>query len=256
MLKKRQEMWEHVIKAAFFDIGKTLVDDPVPKAKYAVGRFLAQKGILKSSSLGDFHETLTLVNARIDSYQFSHFWGEEEIFTSAMSSYGIHDDRLVKQALAVYRKEVQRLYQTDPSLKALSNMELASLLSWLHDEKGLILGVISDERIASIALYWDVLECGHFFPLVVTSEEVGCRKPCKQIFRHALEVAKVRAEESLYVGDNPIRDVAGAKDVGMISILFTKFCDPSIKVRPDFTIDDLRELPPIIDTLTSYPRDG
>ena len=245
-----------MVRAAFFDIGKTLVDDPFPKAKYAVGRFLAQKGILKSSSLDDFHETLTLVNARIDSYQFSHFWGEEEIFTSAMSSYGIHDDKLVKQALAVYRQEVQRLYQTDPSLKALSNKELASLLSWLHDEKGLILGVISDERTASTALYWDVLECGHFFPLVVTSEEVGCRKPCKQIFRHALEVAKVRAEESLYVGDNPIRDVAGAKSVGMISILFTKFCDPSIEVQPDFTIDDLRDLQPIIDTLTSYPRDG
>jgi HAD superfamily hydrolase (TIGR01549 family) len=245
-----------MVKAAFFDIGKTLVDDPFPKAKYAVGRFLAQKGILEPSKLDAFHETLTLVNARIDSYQFSHFWGEEEIFTCALSSYGIHDDRLVKQALAVYRQEVQRLYQTDPSLKALSNTELASLLSWLHDEKGLILGVISDERIVSIALYWEVLECGDFFPLVVTSEEVGCRKPCERIFRHALEVAKVTAEESLYVGDNPLRDVAGAKSIGMISVLFTKFCDHPILVRPDFIIDDLRELHPIIDALNLSSRDG
>jgi HAD superfamily hydrolase (TIGR01549 family) len=245
-----------MIRAAFFDIGRTLVDDPFPKAKYTVGKFLAQKGILKSSSLDAFLETLTLANARIDSYQFSHFWGEEEIFTCALSNYGIYDNRLVKQALAVYRQEVKRLYKTDPSLKALSNKELVSLLSWLHDEKGLLLGVISDERIASTALYWDVLECGDFFPLVVTSEEVGCRKPCKRIFRYALEVAKVTAEESFYVGDNQFRDVVGAKSVGMMSILFTKFCDHSIKVRPDFTIDNLQDLRPIVVALTTSPHDG
>ena len=243
-----------MLRAVFFDIGKTLVDDPFPKAKYAVGAFLAQKGVLNPSKLDVFHETLTLENARMDSYQFSHFWGEDEIFTCALARYGIHDDRLVKQALAVYRQKVQLLYQTDPSLKALSNKELASLLSWLQDRKGLILGVISDERIASIALYWDTLECGDFFPLVVTSEEVGCRKPCEPIFRHALEVAKVKAEESLYVGDNPARDVVGAKSVGMISVLFTKFCNQPTLVRPDFTIDDLRELHPVISALNSSSR--
>jgi len=245
-----------MIRAVLFDIGKTLVDDPFPKARYAAGRFLVQKGLLEPSKLDAFHETLTLANARIDSYQFSHFWGEEEIFTFALSSHGIHDDRLMKQTLAVYRQEVHRLYRTDPSLKALSNKELTSLLSWLQDEKGLILGIISDERIASIALYWDILECGDFFPLVVTSEEVGCRKPCERIFNHALEVAEVKAKESCYVGDNPIRDIAGAKGVGMISILFTKFCDHSSLVQPDFTIDDLRELRPIIDALSSSPYDG
>jgi putative hydrolase of the HAD superfamily len=108
----------------------------------------------------------------------------------------------------------------------------------------------------SIALYWEVLECGDFFPLVVTSEEVGCRKPCERIFRHALEVAKVTAEESLYIGDNPLRDVAGAKSIGMISVLFTKFCDRPNLVEPDFIIDDLRELYPMIDALNLSSRDG
>ena len=245
-----------MIKAVFFDIGKTLVDDPFPKAKYVVGRFLVQMDVLKSSNVDAFHETLTQENSRIDSYQFSHFWGEEAIFNSAMSKYRINDDILVNKALTVYRQEVRRLYQTDPSLKALSNEELARLLSWLQDEKGLILGIISDERTASMALYWDILECREFFSVVVTSEEVGCRKPCNQIFRYALDKANVNAEDSLYIGDNPSRDITGAKDVGMMSILLTKFNHKKTNVGYDFIINDLYELRPIIDTLAPTIQDG
>lgn len=47
------------------------------------------------------------------------------------------------------------------------------------------------------------------------SEEVGIRKPAKEIFEKALEMAKVKPENTLMIGDSWDSDILGAKKAGI-----------------------------------------
>lgn len=47
------------------------------------------------------------------------------------------------------------------------------------------------------------------------SESEGLRKPDPKIFERALKKLNVMAEETIFVGDHPIHDVAASRAVGM-----------------------------------------
>jgi putative hydrolase of the HAD superfamily len=53
---------------------------------------------------------------------------------------------------------------------------------------------------------------------VVTSASVGARKPEAAIFARALELAGVRAERALYVGDSLEDDIGGARRAGIEAV--------------------------------------
>ncbi len=61
-----------------------------------------------------------------------------------------------------------------------------------------------------------------FFDKIITSEEVGVKKPNPKIFHYALEKSDASPEESIMIGDNFEADILGAKNVGMYTI-FCKF---------------------------------
>ena len=60
-----------------------------------------------------------------------------------------------------------------------------------------------------------------FFDKIITSEEVGVKKPNPLIFNYALEKSDASAKESIMIGDNFEADILGAKNVGMHTI----FCE-------------------------------
>lgn len=53
------------------------------------------------------------------------------------------------------------------------------------------------------------------FETVLISEEVGAEKPEREIFERALAAVGVEAGDTLFVGDDPVRDIAGASAVGL-----------------------------------------
>ncbi len=59
---------------------------------------------------------------------------------------------------------------------------------------------------------------GHHFEFVVHAAAAGALKPDPKIFQHALEAARLSAGEIVHVGDDPVRDVAGAAAMGMHTI--------------------------------------
>ncbi len=59
---------------------------------------------------------------------------------------------------------------------------------------------------------------GHHFEFVVHAATAGVLKPDPLIFQHAVEAAGVSVEEIVHVGDDPVRDVAGAAAVGMHTV--------------------------------------
>ena len=83
---------------------------------------------------------------------------------------------------------------------------------------------------------------------LVISHEVGWRKPHPKIFLTALEALDVKAEEALFVGDDPREDIGGAKGVGMKAALVLKPGDSDkgmVKVgeaKPDYVVESVCSL--------------
>ncbi|WP_130859472.1 HAD family hydrolase [Gracilibacillus phocaeensis] len=87
----------------------------------------------------------------------------------------------------------------------------------------------------------------HFFDTILVSEWEGMKKPDPDIFKKTLSQLQVSAEESMYVGDHPENDVQAARDIGMFGV-WKKDAQWS-QVEADFIIEDLQELPFIIQAI-------
>lgn len=58
----------------------------------------------------------------------------------------------------------------------------------------------------------------HYFERSVAAREVGVLKPDPAIFHKVIEDTDLAAHEVVYVGDDPVLDVQGARDAGMRAI--------------------------------------
>lgn len=87
--------------------------------------------------------------------------------------------------------------------------------------RGLRLGIISNfawrlpDLVAGLGL-------ADRFELILTSARAGYRKPRPEIFEQALVRAGVAPDRALYVGDDPECDEAGARAVGIRSLLIDR----------------------------------
>jgi putative hydrolase of the HAD superfamily len=78
--------------------------------------------------------------------------------------------------------------------------------------------VISNSN-GSVRSILDALGLGRHLDFVLDSSEVGVEKPDVRIFQLALERARVRPTEAVYVGDLYSIDVIGARAAGMGAVL-------------------------------------
>ena len=89
---------------------------------------------------------------------------------------------------------------------------------------------------------------GHLFDFVVTPAEAGASKPAPDIFEHALRRVDAPAENVVHVGDDPLRDIAGAAAVGMRTVWMNPSGLPWRDAgRPDAEIRSLGTLLSVID---------
>lgn len=83
-----------------------------------------------------------------------------------------------------------------------------------------------------------------YFDHIIVSGDFGYRKPDRRLLQLALEGMGVAAENALYVGNDMYRDVFGAREVGMRTVIYNS--DQGTKDHPDcvpdHTIGDFREL--------------
>ncbi len=91
-----------------------------------------------------------------------------------------------------------------------------------------------------------------FFDSVVVSGDMGYIKPHPILFAASLQELKKTAQEVVYVGDNWLADVQGAKRVGMQMIYMKRWVPPEQfdpqpgDHLPDAEIQDLHELIPLL----------
>jgi len=118
-----------------------------------------------------------------------------------------------------------------------------------------VIGALSRLRAAGLRLVvvsnWDcslhdrLAECGIAARVngIITSAELGARKPSPAIFAHALTIAGVPAADTLHVGDSPREDVAGARAAGIEPVLIVRAPASAQAPKAVRTIRSLAELP-------------
>jgi len=88
-----------------------------------------------------------------------------------------------------------------------------------------------------------------FFEGSFTAREVGALKPDAKMFRHVLDASRLAPQEVMYVGDDPIADIHGARAVGMRPVWLNRdgaLWMPAHGAQPD-TVTTLDELSQLLD---------
>ena len=82
-----------------------------------------------------------------------------------------------------------------------------------------------------------------YFDFTVFSSELGIRKPKKEIYQKALELAGSGRERTVFVGDRELEDIVGPREMGIAPILkFVERREYSPDIDPLATIRELKEL--------------
>jgi putative hydrolase of the HAD superfamily len=239
------------IRAIAFDVNGTLVkilaDDGDERAFRAAAHFLTYQGIdLHRYELRELYFQLLKEQLRTSQERYPEFdavgiWrsiieDHQTDFTRALPAAKLEQLPLSLAELArgvsrrrlglyPYVREVLDVLRERYPLAVVTDAQSAYARSELH-KVGLL---------------------GYFDPIVVSGDH-GYRKPDPRLFRLALDGMAVAAENTLYVGNDMYRDIYGAREAGLTTVMFDS--DQGEKTyrdcAPDYTITDFRDLPAIL----------
>jgi N-acetyl-D-muramate 6-phosphate phosphatase len=211
-----------MVTAVVFDVGETLLDD-----SREWGAWADWIGISRHT----FSTVLGAVTAagRDNAETFQYFRPDFDV---------ARERQLREDAGLGERIEENDLYpDVRSSLQALRDL-------------GLWVGVVGNqtaraaELLRGLALPTDYL---------ATSGEWGVAKPAKAFFDRVIEVAQVRADAIVYVGDHRDNDVVPAKAAGLRTALIRRgpwghlwADDPLVRRDADWVINSLNELPDLV----------
>lgn len=223
-----------MLKAVLFDLDNTLVDFMRFKKRCseAAIRAMVEAGLpMEEEKARELLFRMYREHGIEDQNIFEKFLREVQ---------GRVDFRVLAAGIVAYRR-VKAGYMTPyPSVRS----TLISL-----KEAGLVLGVVSDAPRMQAWLRLAELNLAEFFDVVVALEDTGKAKPSELPFRQAIEKLGFEAGEVLFVGDNPERDILGAKSVGMHTALAEYGQVAGGKSDPDFVLKRFGDLVGVVGSL-------
>ncbi|HAM36259.1 MAG TPA: hypothetical protein DEB40_09550 [Elusimicrobia bacterium] len=221
-----------MIRAVIFDIDNTLTD------------FMRMKRAAVDSAVESMIDAGLQVRKDVMVEKiFETYWKEgvedQKIFDKVLKKeFGGIDYKLLAAGIVGYRRAKAGIMALYPhvSLTLLEIMRLGIRSVALSDAPKLEVWL----RIVGLGLH-------HYFDQVITSEDLGARKPAPEPFRKALDMLGTKPEETLMVGDWAERDMKGALDLG-IRTAWAKYGDThgTEDSGAEFVLSDIQELVGII----------
>ncbi len=224
------------IKAVSFDIGHTLVKYNNPlnwKALYKP----AFKHISDALDLGFTQNDIRVASKVMSKYNTRQHPRENEInatiiFADIFNALDMPNVRLdgVLDAFYGFFQNGACLYDDAiDTLKALKSMDLK-------------LGVLTDVAYGMGNKYSlsDIKDINDYFSIILTSVDVGYRKPNAAGFNMLLQAFHLHPYEMIYVGDEQ-KDIDGANELGIVSALINRE-GKAPKWGQKYTIRSLLEL--------------
>ncbi len=202
------------IKHIFFDLDHTLWD-------FETNSEIAFKTIFNRHDIGvdidNFFNYYKDINQ-----QYWKLYREEKVSKDQLR-YGRLKDTFVKINTSVSDTLIDKL--------AIDYIEVLPLNNYLFDGAFEILDYLFPKYQLHIitngfneAQYNKIENSGlnKYFDKIITSEDVGVKKPNPLIFTKALEMVKTNSSESIMIGDNWEADIMGAKNMGF-DVIFCNF---------------------------------
>jgi HAD superfamily hydrolase (TIGR01509 family) len=220
-------------RAIFFDLDYTLYDQwqHVAGALAQVAAAVAQESPGGGRALAD-----SLVKA----------WGtlgpdHEHLFDRWLEGHGLLSRERVEKCVRVFHAyrpaELVPYLGVEEVLQALKSRQR--------------LGIITDGEPHMQRAKVTALGLAACFDVIVYAGELSRAKPDPEVFQRALQALEVRPEASVFVGDHPVRDILGARRVGMraLRVLTGEFRQLPDDPRwgPEHRLESLRDLPAVLD---------
>ena len=216
------------INAALFDLDGTLLDRDRSLRAFAQAQYDRFSRHLEPLSRDQFVSRLMALdeNGRV--------W-KDEVYRRLLSEAGI-TGLAWQDLLKDYEQGFRHCCHGFPGLE-----EMVAALK----AEGLRLGLISNGRSPFQEQTFEALGIAEAFDSVVVSEAAGARKPDRRIFELAMDRLKVTARESVFIGDNPEADIAGARAAGLRAIWMRNRHWPEC-LQASQVCDNLAEIPAAI----------
>jgi putative hydrolase of the HAD superfamily len=235
------------VQAILFDVNGTLIeiitDDGAEEIFRAIGHFLTYQGIdLRRHQVRDLYFQIMKEQQKASAEAHPEFdavgiWRQivrdhMTDYTRAMSIEKVEQLPLVLAEM--YRGISRRRLALYPHVKDVLN-ELRTRYK---------LAIVTDAQSSYARAELNKAGIIDLFDSIIVSGDFGYRKPDQRLFQAALDEIQVAAGNAIYVGNDMHRDVFGAREAGMTTVLFNS--DQGTKeyhdTKPDYTINDYREL--------------
>jgi len=215
------------LNAVLFDLDNTLVDFMQFKRQCSSAAIRA----MIEAGLGISEEKACAILFRM----YDDFgWEDQRIFERLLRKVnGGVDYRVLASGIAAYRRMKAGSMAPYPRVRE----TLIKLKSF-----GLKLGIVSDAPRMQAWLRLAEMNLSEFFDVVVALEDTGRLKPSRLPFRQAIKKLGLKPEEILFVGDNPERDIKGAKAMGMKTALAEYGQIVKAKSKADFVLKEPADL--------------
>lgn len=235
------------IRAIAFDVNGTLVrilaDDDEERIYRAAAHFLTYQGIdLHRQELRDVYFQLMKEQLRASPEQYPEF-DAVGLWRTIIDTHGTDFTR----ALPAAKLQQMPLFLAE-MCRGVSRRQLGlypyvwEMLEVLRTHYPLAIITDAQSMYARAELH-KVGLLGYFDPIIVSGDH-GFRKPDRRLFQYALDSMGVAASNALYVGNDMYRDIYGAREAGLTTVMFDS--DQGVKVyrdcEPDYRITDFRDL--------------
>jgi putative hydrolase of the HAD superfamily len=235
------------IAAVAFDVNGTLVhirtDDDREDIFRAIGHFLTYQGIdLRRHAIRDMYFDRLKQQQGESAEQFPEF-DAVAIWRSIVADHATDfTHALPPERFDALPQTLAELYRGVSRSKLKLYPHVRSMLGALRER--FPLAIVSDGQKAWARGELHKAGLTEYFGPIVVSGEHGFRKPDRRLFQYALDGMGVPAEKTVYVVNDMYRDVYGAREMGMVTVMFDS--DQGTKQHedcaPDFTITDHRDL--------------
>ena len=205
----------HLVKHIFFDLDRTLWD--FEKNAFETLAELFQLHALQSRGVSRLEDFINCYKKHNESLWALNREGKvtKEILRSkrfclALDEFGIQDDYLAKKLGDQYIQQCPLKINMFPFTH--------EVLSYLQEKYHLHIITNGFEEVQHVKLEQSKLS--PYFQQIITSEQVGVKKPDPAIFQYALQKASSNANQSIMIGDDLPVDILGAKAIGMKQVYF------------------------------------
>ncbi len=240
------------IRALLFDVNGTLIDietdERMEECYRAIAHFLTYQGIgLRRGEVRDLYFQIMKEQFAASTEKYPEFdvvavWREVLLRHATECTRSLDPDKI--RQMPLFLAELQRGVSRKRLVAFPQTHEILAQLKTRYR-----LAVVSDAQSAYGVPELRAVGLAEYFAPIIVSGDYGYRKPDARLFQAALTELHVRPEEAIFIGNDRFRDVLGARQVGMKTILFCPQGNSggSPETEPDYILYQYADLPRAIE---------